>query len=381
MRVDTTLGTIDWHFNGTRPAQLIEVRDMEDPVVTNWNTGASNIYYSQVSSVPLAEFSDNSGVVNVSRINYVSTQNSDPAVCEHYEYTENFTDRGQDLTGNFTDTSFTRNVTLDPNVWTFVPMNQQKIYSPNLVLTPENTGGWATATNPSVAVNVDYDDVSSRNPDSLSCQHYNWHVDRTWEATNEPCGNPIYDEQDIDVVKPMALIYDFFPADITIGLNDPKAPFFTGEPTGHDEIVPWFPVNYNYWDELISVTPTDSIWDRHFELKEGICFTQTNSDSTQRIIRDLTTGIKENNLEDLVRTYPNPTNGITKVELDYNGRPSKVFAEVYNSQGKLVDNIKEEIFQGKNEFEIDLSKQPNGLYFIQLSIKGIEPILRVISKE
>lgn len=68
-----------------------------------------------------------------------------------------------------------------------------------------------------------------------------------------------------------------------------------------------------------------------------------------------------------VMAYPNPTTGIVRIEVDraiYNG------VEVYDLQGRLIVDT--------NADQIDLSQNPDGMYFFKL--KGLSEIIKVIKR-
>ena len=69
-----------------------------------------------------------------------------------------------------------------------------------------------------------------------------------------------------------------------------------------------------------------------------------------------------------IRTYPNPTNGITNISFELVNN-SEVQIEIINITGVIV--IKK-IFRNieELEYQIDLSNQSNGLYFIRLKINN-----------
>ena len=76
------------------------------------------------------------------------------------------------------------------------------------------------------------------------------------------------------------------------------------------------------------------------------------------------TGIYENNLQNELSIYPNPTNGKFQIQMD-NGKLS-----IENYQLSIYNVYGEKVFQSANlqisKSIIDLSSQPNGIYFLQL---------------
>ena len=71
------------------------------------------------------------------------------------------------------------------------------------------------------------------------------------------------------------------------------------------------------------------------------------------------TGIDENNTKTDVNVFPNPTNGIINIQL----------GQVEKAQIKITDVLGNSVYQSNNislNFQIDLSNQPNGIYFISI---------------
>lgn len=86
-----------------------------------------------------------------------------------------------------------------------------------------------------------------------------------------------------------------------------------------------------------------------------------------------TTGINENKTENLLTTYPNPSNGVFNVIAD--GLQGKNFTlSVYNSIGEVVfQKIADDIFQ-----TIDLQEQPPGIYFVTVETENVKASRRII---
>lgn len=82
-----------------------------------------------------------------------------------------------------------------------------------------------------------------------------------------------------------------------------------------------------------------------------------------RKITTITTGIETltDNLSK-IKVYPNPNNGIFTIEIDEMLNEAQHVVSVYNVLGENIYNS--EIKNRKSE--IDLSKQPDGIYFAQL---------------
>lgn len=68
----------------------------------------------------------------------------------------------------------------------------------------------------------------------------------------------------------------------------------------------------------------------------------------------------------VLSAHPNPTSGLTEVVFNsYVNGESKV--NIYNSQGKIVSSVTLNCKKGGNRFNIDLSDQINGIYFVQIN--------------
>ena len=76
--------------------------------------------------------------------------------------------------------------------------------------------------------------------------------------------------------------------------------------------------------------------------------------------------------------YPNPTDGLVDLQLSLNVWQSGTI-QLFNVAGKQVSSLK---FEGTKEFihRIDMSMQPKGLYFIQLTLNGEQHTKRIIKQ-
>ena len=78
---------------------------------------------------------------------------------------------------------------------------------------------------------------------------------------------------------------------------------------------------------------------------------------------DNTVGINENNrTENSVKIYPNPTNALLMFQTFDNSAKIKI-AEIYNSNGQLVDKLN----PNETSFSIDIEKYKSGLYSYKLT--------------
>jgi hypothetical protein len=353
--IDTTYGTLDTRFN--RPPQNIYVQDTTKPEFTYVYNGNPMFYTNYIAGgIPLSQGTDNSGQYMINRTQ-TSTQGTDPFSCDFYTFSVDIVDSIYDPSNNNDTTSFTTPIELDPNQFSLVPAPFTANYGDPL--DPGNTGGYAMAFNPSgVGVEISYNDNSNQNPDTTICEHYNYDLNRIWTATDTVCYSFIDSLQPIYVIKPNSLVCTYFPDSTTISRDDPIDPWFTGEPLYSDTLVYWFPTGYDYWDELISASPTDTIWHRHFNGIEYICYT-TTPDSIHVITRDLTIGIgdnKQNGKSFLVKIYPNPTNNFINVYCN-----KECLLEIYDITGRKL--------LYSNSTTTDISQLSKGIYILLIKDK------------
>jgi photosystem II stability/assembly factor-like uncharacterized protein len=84
-------------------------------------------------------------------------------------------------------------------------------------------------------------------------------------------------------------------------------------------------------------------------------------------LHHLANGIENNDTqsddESSISLYPNPTNGVIRIARK-NGTFSDAQIRVFSSSGSL---IREQIINNTQEFTLDLSMQPKGIYYIQIS--------------
>ncbi|MCF8234045.1 MAG: T9SS type A sorting domain-containing protein [Bacteroidales bacterium] len=375
-RIDSTLASRDSLHYPNRPAQIIQIRDTAKPVITR-NQEDTVMYTSEFDDLGIerSSITDNCGYWDSVYVQ-TSTRNPNSDSCNHYNFEVKDSTYAEDPTGNNKTDVFTVNVQIDPTHFTYVPPNQQIQYANNLDLSPENTGGMAEATNPSGAgVQVTYDDDSSRDPDSTECEHYNFVVDRTWNATDTICYTATAEDNTLlTVFKPNSLVCDTFPASpVYIARGESKHPSNTGEPAYRDTVVDWFPTGYEYFDELIEATPTDTTWHRHFNGYEEIC-NMTTEDSVQIIIRDLT--INQSGIEkESIYIYPNPTK--ENITIKSNARQGcSMKVRIYSPQGSLLV-----VHQQSTSEQLNIMlPEMDGLYLVRVIISGKQVISKRILK-
>lgn len=87
---------------------------------------------------------------------------------------------------------------------------------------------------------------------------------------------------------------------------------------------------------------------------------------------DLTTSINEkSNLQEELNLYPNPSDGIFNIELP--SVTDELQVTIYNLSGQQIESLS---IKGKGS--IDISKQPNGVYFIKAVQKNDVTTLKLI---
>jgi hypothetical protein len=79
--------------------------------------------------------------------------------------------------------------------------------------------------------------------------------------------------------------------------------------------------------------------------------------------------------------YPNPGDGHFVMKIQNTGNSRQLLVQISNASGNLVQQLKPVILTAENLVPVDLSKQPAGMYFIQLIDKdGAEPIMWKVIK-
>lgn len=84
-------------------------------------------------------------------------------------------------------------------------------------------------------------------------------------------------------------------------------------------------------------------------------------------------GIEENKLENQLKVFPNPTNGLLQIK--FSGNTNQLNYQIIDVSGKL---LKEETF--RTEKQIDLSHLKNGLYFLRFTDQNEVVVKRIIKQ-
>lgn len=88
---------------------------------------------------------------------------------------------------------------------------------------------------------------------------------------------------------------------------------------------------------------------------------------------NITTNINESNIESSISIFPNPSNG----KFTLSSEITKGEISIYNISGEKIHSSK----PNSTKSEIDLSKEPNGIYFLQIkTTEGIANKKIIISK-
>jgi hypothetical protein len=80
-----------------------------------------------------------------------------------------------------------------------------------------------------------------------------------------------------------------------------------------------------------------------------------------------------------LQNYPNPANGITKISADLPGNSKVVKITINDRSGKVVKSLNfKNLDKGVNEFTVDVSNLPDGLYFYTFEADGVKATKRMI---
>ena len=86
---------------------------------------------------------------------------------------------------------------------------------------------------------------------------------------------------------------------------------------------------------------------------------------------DCTVGINSLKTEKEFIIYPNPSNGIINIDMDY---PLDSYIEIYNTKGRIIYS-KPVI---SNQIKIDISVFPKGVYFVKVKQQGVLKVGKVV---
>ena len=128
---------------------------------------------------------------------------------------------------------------------------------------------------------------------------------------------------------------------------------------------------WNFGDSTFSneVNPVHIYTSSDSVLVTLIVYNICGSDSIKKWVHPKTVGIAENDLNNLIKLYPNPVNN--ELTVDISGESGDFVFELSNIQGEIILQKKKSI--NKNEkFIIPMNKLSSGLYFVKIrSSKGV----------
>ncbi|MCB0402510.1 MAG: M4 family metallopeptidase [Flavobacteriales bacterium] len=102
---------------------------------------------------------------------------------------------------------------------------------------------------------------------------------------------------------------------------------------------------------------------------DNVLFTQT----------PVPVGQEELAVTELLEYYPNPTEGL--LNFTFNAAQNENLAvAVYDVLGNLVQQTKKNIMNGVNRFQLDLTDQSKGVYFVKLQSAGLNKTVRVVKQ-
>ncbi|MBI1289475.1 MAG: T9SS type A sorting domain-containing protein [Flavobacteriales bacterium] len=91
------------------------------------------------------------------------------------------------------------------------------------------------------------------------------------------------------------------------------------------------------------------------------------------------TGIKEANEVFSLGFYPNPTEGLSTLDIN-STVAGQVSVEVYAITGAIIQTNTRTIRMGANRLSLDLSSVPAGIYMIKAEIDGHQALIRTVKK-
>ncbi|MCK9411769.1 MAG: HYR domain-containing protein [Prolixibacteraceae bacterium] len=231
--ITRTWKATDLSGNFSTSVQVITVQDVTNPIITDVADKTVNCQDDNTSvATGVATGTDNCSPVTITQSD-VSTQNADPGVTGHYNYTITRTWRATDVTGNFSES--VQVITVQDVTKPIITDVADKTVN----CQDDNTSvatGVATGTDNCSPVTITQSDVSTQNADPAVAGHYNYTITRTWRAT-DVTGNFSESVQVItvqDVTKP--IITDV--ADKTVNCQDDNTSVATGVATGTDNCSP-----------------------------------------------------------------------------------------------------------------------------------------------
>ncbi len=368
---------IDACGNVADSVQTITVQDTTKPWFTNFT---ENIYNNEwgyaLNPITPESVDDNPEAPVTISINSIDTiyGNSDPLSCGYInDAIIKYTYKTQDPSGNFTTKVQNHHMQeTEPPQNPQAPGLMNYIYGDPTI--PTDT---ATATDNSWLVYSTWSiGNTTQNPDQTVCEHYKYDGEFDW-ILSDRCDNSVSITSPFNVDKPLSVIYEFFPADITVPEGD-TIPDITGWPQAIDTLNPEIlPVIYHYENELIFQNEFERWWARHWSV-EDVCY-QFTPDSIQTIIEDLDVGILEAEKKDCSGpAYPNPTTG--EIKIPYYGEGNMKFI-VFNSTGNKLDEILiSNQPTGDCIFKYNFTIFPPGLYLVKFQSVNCCGLIKIVKR-
>ncbi len=90
-------------------------------------------------------------------------------------------------------------------------------------------------------------------------------------------------------------------------------------------------------------------------------------------------GIAEANQDFSLSVYPNPTNGISTLDVN-SAIAGNATIEIYSITGSMVQTSSEVIRIGANRLNIDLTSVPAGIYMVKADLNGSQALVRMQKK-
>lgn len=136
----------------------------------------------------------------------------------------------------------------------------------------------------------------------------------------------------------------------------------------------WPYINSHFWTSTAK-NIHDAVY-RQINYNNQALLTRSTSKQSAfsvRCIKSLSQNVAYGSLnESGYRVYPNPTDGIFTIKSSHNFSMTNTLIEVYNTQSERVFKSKPD---AQSEYSVDLSGQPNGVYFLKVTESESAPSL------
>jgi|GEM_PF-3528766 len=119
--------------------------------------------------------------------------------------------------------------------------------------------------------------------------------------------------------------------------------------------------------------PHDSIWTVSVNLNDTILDSlnfYVDSTGIYILVEPLGTGIVVENSDKLeLDLYPNPTNGLSTLEINAI-KPTDIYIDITNEIGQIISTQKDRLISGTNSIRLNTEQLSSGIYFIKVREKG-----------